>query len=134
MVETAIILRVPAPAYVLWAAVAAFGAMTVLSYAILGEFFPKESVGRANAALNLLHIGGAFVLQSAIGFVIDCWPANAAGHYPDVAYQAGLALPVGLQLITLLWFARSALVPRPEMSRSDTAAIAPIVVSDRAVK
>ena len=52
LVETAIIVRVPLPSYVLWTSVAAFGAMTVLSFAILSEFFPKESVGRANAALR----------------------------------------------------------------------------------
>jgi hypothetical protein len=63
---------------------------------------------------------------------VDCWPADAAGHYPDIAYQVVLALPVGLQLIALLWFARSALVPQPEMP--DRAAITPIAVSEPALK
>ena len=39
-----------------------------------GEYFPKEVSGRANAALNLLHVGGAFVLQSATGLIIEQWP------------------------------------------------------------
>jgi hypothetical protein len=43
LVETAIIVRVPVQAYVLWASVAASGAMTVLSFAILREFFPKKT-------------------------------------------------------------------------------------------
>ncbi len=38
-----------------------------LSYAILAEYFPKELAGRANAALNLFHIGGAFVVQYMTG-------------------------------------------------------------------
>jgi hypothetical protein len=33
--------------------------------------------GRANAALNVIHIGGAFALQELIGIVIERWPVDA---------------------------------------------------------
>lgn len=102
--EMMLILQMPVSSYVLWAVVAGFGAMTVLSYAILGECFPKESVGRANAALNILHIGGAFVLQFAIGLIVVLWPPDSIGRYPILAYQLGLALPIGLQVVAVLWF------------------------------
>jgi MFS family permease len=81
------------------------GAGTVLSYSILAQYFPKEIAGRANAALNLFHIGGAFVLQEAIGWIINRWPTHS-GHYPAIAYKAALALVIILQIVAILWFAR----------------------------
>jgi hypothetical protein len=79
------------------------GAGTVLSYSILEKYFPKEIAGRANAALNVFHIGGAFVLQEVIGWIINRWPAHS-GHYPAIAYKAALALLIVLQVIAIIWF------------------------------
>lgn len=44
------------------ALVAAVGAATVLSFEVLSEYVPRELAGRANGALSVFHIGGAFVL------------------------------------------------------------------------
>ena len=96
--QLALILRLPLPSYVPWIVVAAVGAGTVLSYAILAEYFPKELAGRANAALNLFHIGSAFVVQYMTGLVVQLW-APIDGHYPEVAYQAAFAFNVGLQIV-----------------------------------
>ncbi|GLR87736.1 hypothetical protein GCM10007857_44470 [Bradyrhizobium iriomotense] len=104
--ELAIILRCPMSSYVLWGAVAVVGAATVLSYAILADYFPKELAGRANAALNVFHIGGAFVLQSATGIVLEQW-RPVAGHYPAIAYQTAFALNLGLQIVAWIWFSFS---------------------------
>ncbi|MDE5456022.1 MFS transporter [Bradyrhizobium sp. CSA112] len=102
--QLALILRLPLPSYVPWIVVAAVGAGTVLSYAILAEFFPTELAGRANAALNLFHIGGAFVAQYMTGLVVQLW-APTDGHYPEIAYQTAFALNVGLQIAAGVWFA-----------------------------
>jgi MFS family permease len=91
--------------YVPWAMIAAMGAGTVLSYSIIAEYFPKEIAGRANAALNVFHIGGAFFLQEVIGWVIDRWPTHD-GHSPPIAYKFALALMVILQILAIIWFAR----------------------------
>jgi MFS family permease len=80
------------------------GAGTVLSYSILAQYFPKEIAGRANAALNVFHIGGAFALQEVIGWIINRWPAHD-GHYPAIAYKAALGLMIVLQIIAIIWFA-----------------------------
>ena len=93
--QLALILRLPLPSYVPWIVVAAVGAGTVLSYAILAEYFPTELAGRANAALNLFHIGGAFVVQYMTGLVVQLW-APTDGHYPEIAYQTAFAFNVGL--------------------------------------
>jgi MFS family permease len=103
--QLALILRLPLPSYVPWIVVAAVGAGTVLSYAILAECFPAELAGRANAALNLFHIGGAFVVQYMTGLVVQLW-APTDGHYPEVAYQTAFAANVGFQIVALAWFAR----------------------------
>ena len=103
--EFALALQWPVPSSVLWGIVASVGAATVLSFAMLAEHFPKEIAGQANAALNLLHVGSAFLLQSGIGFVIGRWTA-VDGHYPSAAYQTAFAIIIALQIAALLWFMR----------------------------
>jgi sugar phosphate permease len=101
--ESLLILDVRSVSYASWAVVAGMGAGTVLSYSILAQYFPKEIAGRANAALNVFHIGGAFVLQEVIGWIINQWPTHG-GHYPAIAYKAALALMIVLQIVALIWF------------------------------
>jgi MFS family permease len=115
--QLALILRLPLPSYIPWGIVAAVGAATVLSHAILAEYFPKELAGRASAALNVFHIGGAFVVQCMTGLVIQLW-TPIEGHYPDVAYQTALAFNVSLQIAAAIWFASIWVVTRfPRMAR-----------------
>jgi MFS family permease len=102
--QLALILRLPLPSCIPWAVVAAVGAATVLSYATLAEYFPKESAGRANAALNVFHIGGAFVLQFMTGVIVQLWTPTD-GHYPAIAYQTAFGLNVSLQIAAGIWFA-----------------------------
>ena len=104
--QLALILRLPLPSYVPWVLVAAVGAGTVLSYAILAEYFPTELAGRANAALNLFHIGGAFLVQCMTGLIVQLW-SPTDGHYPQVAYQTAFAFNVGLQIAAAIWFYRT---------------------------
>ena len=116
MAQLALIARFPLPPYFLWAVVAAVGSATVLSYSILAEYFPKELVGRANAALNVFHIAGAFIVQYGIGVVLQFWTPQD-GHYPEIAFQCAFGINIGIQLVTWAWFAlpqirRSASTPR----------------------
>ncbi|MGE3064439.1 MAG: nitrate/nitrite transporter [Hyphomicrobiaceae bacterium] len=103
--QLALVLRWPVPAWLPWIAIAAVGAGTVLSYAILSEMFPRAASGRANGALNLLHVTAAFAVQYAIGLVIQLWPAEG-GHYPEDAYQMALGVNLALQVAAFLWFVR----------------------------
>lgn len=103
LAQLALVLRLPLPSYVPWIVVAATGAGTVLSYAILADYFPAGLAGRANAALNLFHIGGAFVVQFMTGWVIQFW-APTDGHYPEVAYQTAYAINAGAQFLAAIWF------------------------------
>jgi MFS family permease len=112
--QFALILRFPLPSYLQWAAVEAVGAATVLSFAILGEYFPKQLAGRANGALNLFHFAAAFAVQYAIGVVLQHWTPQA-GHYPEIAYQTAFALNLALQVAAWIWFVfpRIAIDSRP---------------------
>src|SRR5262249_11685477 len=114
-----LILHVPVPSFIPWAIIAAVGAATVVSFAILPEYFPKEMSGRANAALNILHLSGAFALQYLTGVILSWW-SPVSGHPPAEAYEAAFGLSVVLQLLALLWFlasARLARIPRFSASR-----------------
>jgi MFS family permease len=124
--QLALILRWPLPSYVPWIVVAAVGAGTVLSYAILAEYFPKELAGRANAALNVFHIAGAFVVQYMTGLLVQLWaPTN--GHYPEIAYQTAFAFNVGLQIIAGVWFALTwILTRRGELNEFDAFSLKPL--------
>jgi MFS family permease len=109
-IQLALILRLPLSSYLLWGGVAATGAATVLSYAILAEYVPKELTGRANGALNLFHIAAAFAVQYVTGVVVQQWTPDA-GHYPEVAYQTAFALNVVFQITAWVWF----IVPRASL-------------------
>jgi MFS family permease len=113
-IQLALILRLPLPSYVLWSGVAATGAATVLSYAILADYFPKELTGRANGALNLFHIGAAFAVQYATGLVVQQWIPDA-GHYPEVAYQTAFALNVVFEIAAWIWFMMPRTFLRPQV-------------------
>jgi hypothetical protein len=101
--QLALLLGVPVSSHLLFATVAVAGASTVLSFAVLARYFPKEVAGRANAALGVLNMGTAFGLQCLGGFVIARWPA-ADGHYPADAHQAAMTAGLILQLTALAVF------------------------------
>jgi MFS family permease len=105
LAQLALVLRLPMPLWLPWVIIAATGAGTVLSYAILSEMFPKSASGRANGALNLLHVTAAFAIQYAVGLVVQQWPAEN-GHHPPEAYQTALGLNLVLQAAAFLWFIR----------------------------
>ena len=104
--QLALVLGWHIPACLPWAIIAGAGAATVLSYAILAGYFPREASGRANAALNLLHVGAAFALQSVTGLIIEQWP-ETRGVYPADAHKLAMAAILVVQLFALAWFASS---------------------------
>ena len=89
--QLALLLGLPVSSYVLFSVIAAAAAATVLSFAVLAQYFPKEVSGRANAALGVLNMGAAFGLQCLSGFIVALWPADG-GRYPAEAHR-GRARP-----------------------------------------
>ena len=101
--QVALIVRLPLPSVLPWSVVAIVGAGTVLSYAILAEYFPKELAGRANGALNVFHLGWAFIVQYATGLILAQWPRDD-GHYPIIAYQVAFGLNAAIQIAAVASF------------------------------
>jgi len=58
--QLALILRLPLSPLLSWLLIASKGTVTVLSFTLLGQMFAAS--GRANAALNLLHLSTAFLV------------------------------------------------------------------------
>jgi predicted MFS family arabinose efflux permease len=104
LAELVLILRVSIPSILPWSVISVVGGATVLSYAIIADYFPIEIAARANGALNLLHFGWAFTVQYGIGLIVNQW-ASQDGHYPMIAYQAAFGLNLTIQAAALIWFA-----------------------------
>ena len=107
LIQIMILIHTEIPELVLWTCFAVFGAMTVLSYSMLADLFESGLIGRANSALNVLHLTAAFVLQLSLGAIANHWAPNVFGQYPIVAYRAAFALPIALQVLALGWFVLS---------------------------
>lgn len=103
LAQLALIARAPVPIAACLVVIAIAGAATVLSYAIIPEYFPKQMSGRANGALNVLHMFGAFLIQWMTGALVSRWP-QIDGRPPVEAYQATFELAVVMQAIALAWF------------------------------
>jgi MFS family permease len=101
--QLALLLGLPVSSYLLFAVIATAGATTVLSFALLARYFPKEAAGRANATLGVLNMGTAFGLQCLSGIIVAQWPADG-GHYPAQAHQVAMAAGLVLQLVGLAVF------------------------------
>jgi len=87
---------------VLWLLFAFFAAGTTAGLVVVGQMFPREHVGRASTAVNTLTLGAAFLLQAAIGWILDCWPRTAAGGWDPQGYSTALAVSAGIQALAAI--------------------------------
>jgi sugar phosphate permease len=92
----------PAAVTILWVAFAFFGAGGPAGYVAVNQMFPSDQTGRVSTAINTLTLGGAFLLQAAIGWILDLWPRTASDGWDPRGYSAALALSVVLHLIAAL--------------------------------
>jgi MFS family permease len=84
---------------VLWMLFAFCVAGATAGYITVGQMFPPEQTARVATAVNALTLGAAFVLQAAVGWVLDLWPRTASGGWEPRGYSAALALSLVLQLV-----------------------------------
>jgi hypothetical protein len=77
--------------------------VSTLCYPILSQHFPPAMTGRATTALNSFFFVGVFLVQFAVGVVIDFVPATEPGHYPVLAYQLAFAVMIALQVSGWAW-------------------------------
>jgi len=86
-----------------WGLSGFFGTSGFLMYAYLSQSVPKSLVGRVNTSLNLCVFVVAFACQWGLGIVINLWPVDALGIYPQTAYATAWMWALGLQIIALIW-------------------------------
>jgi len=86
-----------------WAVSGFFGTSGALMYAYLSQAVPKGLVGRINTSLNLCVFAFAFICQWGLGVLIDQWPSDAQGVYPQAAYANAWLWLLAVQFVALLW-------------------------------
>ncbi len=91
----------PSVVLVLWLAIAVFGAAGPAGYIAICQMFPPEQTGRVSTAINTLTLGGAFVVQAAIGWILDLWPRTASDGWDPDGYSWALALTMALQALAV---------------------------------
>ena len=83
----------------LWMLFAFCVAGATAGYITVGQMFPPEQTARVATAVNTLTLGGAFVLQAAVGWVLDFWPRTESGGWDPRGYSAALAVSLLLQVV-----------------------------------
>ncbi len=83
----------------LWILLAFCAAGAAPGYVAVGQMFPAEQTARVATAVNTLTLGGAFLLQATIGWILDLWPRTATGGWDPAGYSAALALSVAVQAV-----------------------------------
>jgi sugar phosphate permease len=94
---------------ILWVLFAFFASGATAGYIVLGQMFPAERMGRVSTAANTLTLGGAFLLQTAIGWILDLWPRTADGGWDPRGYSAALALSAVIQVFVAAQLLRARL-------------------------
>ncbi|MBU1340328.1 MAG: MFS transporter [Proteobacteria bacterium] len=102
-VQALIAFQVPLNPTLLWILFGFFGTSGILSYAALTYHFPKTLSGRVTTGINLLVFIAAFIVQWAIGAIINLWETSAAGNYHPSGYKAGFLTILCLQAAGLVW-------------------------------
>lgn len=98
-----IVLRAPG-GVVWWSCYGLGAAVNVLAFAVLNEGFPRELVGRANTAVNLVMFAGSFATQWGIGVIVDL--ARGWGGLDTASgLRYAMTLVLVLNLAVLAWFA-----------------------------
>ncbi|MGJ5181999.1 MFS transporter [Bradyrhizobium oligotrophicum] len=103
LAQLTLVFRLPMPSIGPWLMIAIVGSATVLSFAIISDYFPTEMAGRANGVLNVVHFGWGFLAQYGTGLLVALWGQHD-GRYPVVAYQVAFGVNVVLQMGALLWY------------------------------
>lgn len=88
---------------VLWSLLALIAAAGPPGYAVIAQFFPVEQMGRVSTVINTVVLGGAFLMQSLIGWILDLWPRTATGGWDQAGYFWAMLLSMAMQVAALAW-------------------------------
>jgi predicted MFS family arabinose efflux permease len=94
------------PLCLLWAAFAFCGASSTAGYTAVAQGFGAELAGRVATAINFAMLCIVFLLQYAIGEILDLWPRDASGGWNAVGYSWAFGLTMLMQVAAVLWMLR----------------------------
>jgi MFS family permease len=86
----------------LWPLLGLCFSLNSLAYTLLSQSFPASFAGRANSALNMVILIGAFALQWGLGVLIEVF--RYCGTELPTAYQLSFGLLVVGQALAWAWF------------------------------
>lgn len=90
----------------IWFLFALFSAAGPAGYAAIGQRFGAELAGRVATAINVTMLVLVFLLQNAIGWILDLWPRTESGGWDAAGYGWALAMTLAMQGIAALWMLR----------------------------
>lgn len=99
-----VFLPIPATVAVLVVIYGVFGFGASFNVVMLPQaraLFADAMSGRAATAINIFGFLGGWVLQWAMGLVINAFGKTASGHYTVIGYQWAFAIPLVLGIIAL---------------------------------
>ena len=86
----------------IWFAFAFASSAGPSGYAAVSHRFPAAMAGRVATAMNFTMLVLVFILQNAIGWILDLWPRTASGGWDSAGYGWALGLTVVLQTVAML--------------------------------
>ena len=75
-----------------WVLIGISANSAILAYSWLNSQFPLSYAGRASTALNLSLFLCGFILQYAIGWIINFWDRTPKNSYPPEAYSSAFGI------------------------------------------
>ncbi len=110
MVVQAVLIWRPSlsPAFLapVWFCFALFSASGPAGYAAISQRFGVELAGRVATAINAAMLGLVFLLQNAIGWILDLWPRTISGGWDPAGYDWALGMTLALQALAFAWMLR----------------------------
>lgn len=103
LVQLVLMTRPEALLMPLWALFAFAAAAGSVGYTLIAQAFPVAQTGRISTAMNATMLVMVFLLQSAIGAVLDLWPRTEAGGWDPEAYTAALGMTLAIQILAASW-------------------------------
>ncbi len=92
----------------LWVAFAFAGSTSSAAYAAVAGGFAPHLAGRVSTAVNATMLALTFLLQTAIGAVLDIFPRTASGGWDTRGYAWAMGATLLLQAMVMLWMWRRA--------------------------
>lgn len=87
----------------LWFAFSFCGSVGPAGYAAVGQSFPPDLAGRVSTAINGSMLVLVFILQNAVGWILDLWPRTAAEGWAPAGYSAAMGVTLLLQVAAVAW-------------------------------